>query len=325
MCPDIKKSTQLLNFRFLARRADPCVTKTMRFLGPFLSSLVASPRAPKKTLLDTGPMFTNHTYFRNDDITVVSQHPSTISKTCAVVLPGVDMSGLSVYPHVKALSRNMQTYTFVSGDRHDIDLDDMVRCVYEFIDASLQGFEVTLIGESSGAIVAINSLKRLHDTRASKIKRLVLLNPANGFWDIPDPEGATRNIVDTLAVMKHSPSFMDISRSIDGLMTMFPDAKMNHIKSYFYMLYNEFMLPGIGKRYRVSNWIGSSRDTTMECIRDHMKDVETVLILGENDGVIPQEPGLRVFQRHVRNLVVHWVPGGTHLLTPNLVDVSKWV
>ncbi len=298
----------------------------MRLLSSFLSCVVASPA--KKTMLDIGPRFTNHTYFQNEDITVVSSSPMISppeTDACALILPGLDMSGLSVYPHVTALSqKKMRTYTFVSGDRETIGLEKMVRCVHEFVDDNLRGLDVTLIGESCGAIVAINSLKALRETRVT-IKRLVLLNPATGFWDIPDPGKSTRNIVNTLDMLKHSPSLWDISRSIDGLMKRFPENKMIHSLPYIYMLYNEIVMANGGKEYRVSNWMESSRDVTMTCILDHMDNVETVLLLGENDGIIPQGRGVWVFRQHVRNLVVHWVDGGTHLLTPNLVDVSQWV
>ncbi len=62
---------------------------------------------------------------------------------------------------------------------------------------------------------------------------------------------------------------------------------------------------------------------TMECITNYLVSCEVVLVLGKKDGLIPQDKCKDLFKGYVRNIKEHWVSEGTHLLTPNLVDIGK--
>jgi len=90
------------------------------------------------------------------------------------------------------------------------------------------------------------------------------------------------------------------------------------------MLYNQFSISKIGSIHRISNWIGESCNMTMECIQRYVS-CEVILVLGKKDGLIPQEKCKTIFQGYVKNIKECWIPEGTHLLTPNLVNIGDWI
>jgi len=273
----------------------------------------------KKTLLDLGDDFKISSYFENEDMTVVS-HGNKSSNKCAIFLPGIDMSGLSVYPHIIGLSEDISTYTFVSHDLKLPDITEMVRCIGYFIDGMNDYEEITLVGESCGAILALNSMGKCSKT----ITKLVLLNPATSFWEMSNKDSVFEKLVNPLEIMYNSPSFGDISDSIMGLVDAFPSNKKYHYLVYFYMLYNQFSFSKVGSIHRISNWIGESCNMTMDCIQKYLS-CEIVLILGEKDSLIPQDTCRKIFKGYMDNIKECWIPKGTHLLTPNLVDIGKWI
>jgi len=290
-------------------------------LLPYLYSCLFIPPITfhKKTLLNLGTDFKVSSYFENEDMTVVS-HGDRSSKKCAIFLPGIDMSGLSVYPHIMGLSEKVQTYTFVSHDLKLPDIGEMVKCLLYFIDNMEYYDEIILVGESCGAILALNILGKC----TQPITKIILLNPATSFWGMDDKQSVLKKLTDPMEIMNNSPSFWDISNSIMGLVETFPLSKKYHYLVYFYMLYNQFSFSKTGDIHRVSNWIMGSSSMTMESIRESIS-CEVVLVLGKKDGLIPQEKCINLFHDHVRDIKEYWVPEGTHMLTPNLVDIGKWI
>jgi len=292
----------------------------MKILSHIYASFLLPPIIiHKKTILDMGDKFKVSSYFENEDMTVVS-HGNKTSKKCAIFLPGIDMSGLSVYPHVMGLSENVSTYTFISHDLKLPNVSEMVKCIVYFIDGMNNYEEITIIGESCGAILALNSMGKC----TKNVNRVILLNPATGFWNMDNKESVFEKLVDPLEIMDNSPSFDDISKSITGLVNMFPLYAKYHYLVYFYMLYNQFTFSKAGSIHRISNWIGESCNMTMACIQTYLT-CEVVLVLGKKDGLIPQDKCMDIFKGYVHNIKECWIPEGTHLLTPNLVDIGEWI
>jgi len=289
----------------------------MKILSYFVIPAVLF-KSSKKTLLDLGDHFQVSTYFKNEDITVVSHGDP--SKKRVIILPGIDMSGLSVYPHIMRLSEEFRTYTLISHDLKKPDISDIVKCTIDVINDDNMYDETIVIGESCGAIIALNCIRNCK----KMLKKVILLNPATPFWEMKEKKSVSEKLTNPLEIMRNSPSFNDISQSIISIVSEFPLTEMYHYMVYFYMLHNQFMFPVHGNIHRINNWIGNSYNMTMDSISKFIP-CDVILILGTDDGLIPQEECNDIFKGNVKNLETHWVKKGTHMLTPNLVDIRKFV
>ena len=263
----------------------------------------------KKTIIDIGPEFKVSKYYDNYDISVASLPCSHETTKCAIFIPGIDMSGLSVCPHVYRLSEEMDTYTIVSHDSKFPDMHDMVNCVDDLMDDICDKYEeISFIGESCGAIVALNSIGDCKD----KVKQLILLNPATEFWRMENKEDVSKKLTSPIDIMKNSPRFSDMSQSIRDI------GRHGYYMALVYMIYNQLFLSPVSSIHRVDKWMGETESMTMKCLQDIQCVVK--VIIGEKDGLIPQNDCHLTFEK-IENFKEIVISDGTHLITPNLMNI----
>jgi len=96
-------------------------------------------------------------------------------------IPAIDGYGISTEPHFEALSRSFQFWnTRVSGSDRS-DFSSYVNCIVKFLDENLEGRKGILVGESTGAVVAL----AVAAERPDLVKGLVLVNPGTSFPRTP--------------------------------------------------------------------------------------------------------------------------------------------
>lgn len=280
----------------------------MRLLS-FLPPIIFS----KFTLLDL-PQFNKFSHISND---LIVAHKSGIDNSkCVFFIPGLDMSGLSIYPSIMRVS-DIDTYTLISKDENHTNLEEVCSSVSNFI-KDLNYDEFFFVGESCGAIVCINSIKNI---QKDKIKKIVLINSATAFWGLDDDKYGNFTVAPS-SVLKNSPRVIDIYESIICMNEDFPNMKIENSLSYFYMLFNQLFIPHIFKEYRILEWIKKAKDTTINAIKDEI-DCEILLVCSKKDGLVPQE-GVE-FMFSDKNITLHEISDGTHLLTPNLFDIRDFI
>jgi len=263
----------------------------------------------KKTILDIGPEFQVSKYYEDHDISVASLPCPHETRRCTIFIPGIDMSGLSVCPHVYRLSEEMDTYTIVSHDSKFPDIHDMVNCVDELLCDIYDTYDdISVIGESCGAIIALNSIGGHTD----KVNQLIFLNPATEFWRMDNKEDVSKKLTSPIDIMKNSPRFSDMSQSILEM------NRPGYYMALIYMIYNQIFLSPDSNIYRVNKWIGETESMTMKCIENIQCCVK--VIIGEKDGLIPQDDCHLTFETFegFKKIVI---PDGTHLITPNLMNI----
>lgn len=263
----------------------------------------------KKTIIDIGPEFQVSKYYDNHDISIASLPCSHETRRCAIFIPGIDMSGLSVCPHIYRLSEEMDTYTIVSHDSKFPDIHDMVNCVDDLLGDIYDTYdEISVIGESCGAIIALNSI----GDHTDKVKQLILLNPATEFWRMDKKEDVSKKLTSPIDIMKNSPRFSDMCQSILEM------NRPGYYMALIYIIYNQIFLSQDSNIHRVNKWIGETESMTTNCIENIQCCVK--VIIGAKDGLIPQDDCHLTFET-LEGFKKILIPDGTHLITPNLMNI----
>ena len=109
----------------------------------------------RKTILDLGNTFRNTTYYPESDVTIVKKlSDNSVKLEPILVLPGLDMSGLSVYTNVIRASGNRDAYIILAGYDKNQTLQELCGCVSNYmISKNLK--DVVILGESFGGLMAL--------------------------------------------------------------------------------------------------------------------------------------------------------------------------
>ena len=194
-------------------------------------------KCERRTILDLGTLFNNDTYYSESDVTISSI--TTINgigpkNRPILFLPGLDMSGLSIYPNIIRASEDRDVYLLLAGYGKIQTLCDLSQCVDRYLESSNIN-EISIVGESFGGVLAAYiscDLKK-------KVKSVLFINPATSYpktsWSSQmdtNPHLITKNI------LNHGPSLSSLYESMRCVMNEYPEYTYDYILTFFFMVFN---------------------------------------------------------------------------------------
>jgi pimeloyl-ACP methyl ester carboxylesterase len=155
-------------------------------------SFALLPVLQRQTIVDI-PHFFNQTYVPEVDLTfaVPAIHSAAVLTKTIIMIPGIDFSALSLVQFVPQL-QNHYNMVFVCSGRRNVSttFQQIAETVQEYIcERDLK--EVTCLGESFGALVALSTCSAL----PSRVQTVILMNSASAYLHNCRPQ---------FEVLKHS-------------------------------------------------------------------------------------------------------------------------
>jgi len=275
----------------------------------------------RKTILDLGSSFQNVTYYQEDDVTVVKKECfSQIKGNGPVIfLPGVDMSGLSVYPSTVRLSETRNSYIILAGYSKDQNIEQLCNRVVEYI-VKNDLTDIVLVGESFGGLMAV----KLSGTLNKRLSHVLLLNPATSyhrtFWkkNINLGNGNISHIL-----FNHGPSVTHVMGSIHVMSESHPDHVYYYIMSYFMMLFNIIVTDQTLIKRRMNSYMTpSGYDIEKFCKKMRIK---TTIVVGKKDKLLPSSKEADILKKLIRHSEVIKLEKATHLFCWSDFDINELI
>lgn len=224
-----------------------------------------------------------------------------------ILLHGMNASSTSWYPNAKALSRKHRVFAIdllIEPGKSDLvgeveNIEAVVSWYFEIFE-KLKLDQFSIIGASRGGWLSVAIA--LHDN--TRIKKMVLLSPAQTFKWISPSTGLLKNIIYAL-----SP---DQKRLEDVLESMSANVKK------------------IDRKYKDQYLLGSQMDTINKFMVEMKPYSKTelntlgmpVLVLIGDDDLINNEKSLEVAKENISNIAAEIIPNAGHFLS---IDQAEMV
>ena len=284
-------------------------------------------KCERKTVLDLGTLFKNDTYYSESDVTI-----SSITNVNGIgpknrpifFLPGLDMSGLSIYPNVVRASEDRDVYLILAGYGKIQTLSEFSHCIDRYLKSS-NITEISIVGESFGGVLAAYvscDLKK-------KVKSVLFINPATSYpktsWssemDILDtnPYLFTKNILD------HGPSMSNLYESMICIINEYPECTYDYILTFFFMVFNVVVTHPSSVLDRIRSYLSMTQVEIDNMCTEIDPDIKTTVIVGQGDNLLPScEEADHLSQLIPNTRVVKLVDIG-HMVTPDVLDVRDFI
>ena len=140
----------------------------------------------RKTILNF-PGFVANSHYKSDDITFINDQFPSKRKKHILYLAGVDMSAVSFYPYFLSIKEFYNIHTVITGLDCKLTFVEICSYIEMYLNNNLLVFEdLTIVGESFGALVAMHLVKKF-EKYSSNVK-LILINPASSYYKSKWPE-----------------------------------------------------------------------------------------------------------------------------------------
>jgi pimeloyl-ACP methyl ester carboxylesterase len=286
----------------------------------------------RKTILNF-PGLVNSTYISKYDLTFVNNiqtnntfHPIFNQKQKALLyIPGLDMSAISFYPYYLNMNKDYDIYTIVSGFNTTCNYFDICNVVKNYIYYNIHK-ELIIIGESFGALVAINIILQIQNYKNVK---LILINPATSYNRSIWPEkikDIKQNLTTTVLfdVLGHGPSIFQIFKTINYLKQAFPLESKYHTYAYFYILINLFNMPPDKIEYRIINWIELGINYLNENDYEKIR-CKTLLLAGEDDDFLPSSEEVKNLSEKIKHSKYFIIKNSAHYIPYNNCNIPHLI
>ena len=313
----------LKGFEKLRTPKSPKSPKSPKRQEPKLKNLYDLKR---KTILDLGSSFKNVTHYVKSDVTIVKRNSDSDTNTRnlgpILVLPGLDMSGLSVFPNVVRAGEKRDSYVVLAGYSKNQTLEELCDCVVNFVVSNLLE-DITMIGESFGGLMALS----VSNIIRQKISHIILLNPATSYhktsWHkIVNKMGKYRTInLDNInsRLLEHGPSIKHVIESIYHMSETHPDHVYFYIVSYFMMLFNIIVTDETLVKQRINSYLSVSQ-YEIDSLCKYVK-TPTTIIVGEKDSMLPSVKEAGVLNKIIELSTVIKVKEAGHLFCASDFDI----
>ena len=272
----------------------------------------------RKTILDLGSSFKNMTHYTESDVTIVKRNSDSIRKLGPVlVLPGLDMSGLSVFPNVVRAGQKRDSYIVLAGYSKNQTLEELCDVVVNFV-VSNRLEDITIIGESFGGLMALS----VSSIIKQRISHMILLNPATSYhktsWHrVVNKMGNFESINSKL--LSHGPSIQHVVESIYHMSEHHPEHLYFYIVSYFMMLFNIIVTDRILVKHRINSYMSISQ-YEIDSLCKNVK-IPTTIIVGEKDKMLPSLKEAVILNKSIELSTVIRVKEAGHLFCASDFDI----
>ena len=272
----------------------------------------------RKTILDLGNTFRNTTYYPESDVTIVKKlGNSSIKLEPIIVLPGLDMSGLSVYTNVIRASENRDAYIILAGYAKTQTLQELCGCVSNYI-ISKNLKEIVIIGESFGGLMALFLASKVR----KRVSHIVFLNPATSYhrtsWgSIVNKKFSNHNIAHR--VLGHGPNMEHIMRSIYHVSETYPDHVYFYIMSYFMMLFNILVTDQNLVKRRINSYMAITQPEIDSLCKS--LNTKTTIVVGKRDKLLPSSKEADILNNLIKYSRVIKISKAGHLFVASDFDI----
>jgi pimeloyl-ACP methyl ester carboxylesterase len=279
---------------------------------------------PRKTILDLGDAFVNSTYYEDLDITVATRSSNKFSDRGPVIfLPGLDMSGLSIYPNMIRASEERDVIVFLAGYDRNQTLHEISERVVKYI-SSNSIKDILLIGESFGGLLAIKCSSRIK----KRLKKIILINPATSFprtqWleKIVSTNSNQTNDVTSL-ILGHGPRIENILKSAMDISKYFPEHTYSYMITYLYMVFNMIVTDPVLIQTRIIYYLGiETHKVDFMC---RMVGTPTLIVIGKEDKLLPSCKESDKLSKMIKGSVVIKLKKTGHMVTSDVFDIRHFI
>lgn len=275
----------------------------------------------RKTILDLDDSFINSTHYTDLDLTVAIKNSSTNKNDIGnvIFLPGLDMSGLSLYSNAIRASEERNVIVFLAGYSRNQTLQDLTDRVVNYISHN-EFKDITLIGESFGGVLAIKCIPRIK----KRVKKLILLNPATSFprtkWMKTIKSKTNKH---TSVILGHGPRVENIIKSIGEMMNEFPEYTYSYIITYIYMVFNILVTEPELITTRIINYLGISHIQVDSMCR--AVSVPTLIVIGKEDKLLPSYKESDKLSQMIQGSIVIKLNNTGHMVTSDVFDIRDFM
>ena len=274
----------------------------------------------RRTILDIGidRKFKNDTYFQNFDITVARR--TTLSKnklSPLLVLPGVDMSGLSIFPNLLRLGIDRDVHVLLAGYQKNQTIGDIISCSEKYIKQSnITTFNV--VGESFGGVVAVSLCKYL----SNKIESVILFNPAFEYENskickyIHSDQFNKKKL--SRFIVQNGPNLSTVFLSFLKFYYYFPCYIQDYVYSHLMMVVNMI----VTKENEIFNRLNFYFTINEKDIYRSCKKIEipVKLIISKKDNILSCD---YIEVKSIPNFKIIEIENGAHLVSFSEINVNK--
>ena len=277
----------------------------------------------RKTVLDLGDSFRNVTHHYDHDVTFVKRNSSSNGTLGPVlVIPGLDMAGLSMYSNFIRASEERDIFIVLAGYSKEQRFETLCDCVVDFIIS--EGMkDVVLVGESFGAVVAIYVENRLHKCLSS----LIMINPATSFhrtsWKKVILKMKRGNRQLSHEIIKHGPHSSRIIKSVVKFSESHPEYIYEYMMSYLMMLHNIIVTDQNKVFVRIESYLHMKQPELDELCKKIR--IPTTIIIGKKDKLLPSSNEADRLSKIIKNAEVVKVKDANHMMTSIDFDIRDWI
>lgn len=249
--------------------------------------------------------FVNQTYFPREDITFSKYKDYTDnSKPTALFLSGVEFSALSLVQYADEICHDYNLVYVCTGERGvQTELEDILRVLDAYL-ATNNIKDVMLVGESAGAVIALN----MAVAYPSLVASVVILNSATAY---PRSDRTIR-IIDLIRKM---PDWYYHAAILCFVMLQkcdLTDATFNEMRMMTQMLINLLVFPKNELIHRIDKWI--IRGCTLLSQKMHEITCPVLVVSSENDQMFESVQEAEILRQSIPNSAVVRVPVCDHLI-----------
>jgi pimeloyl-ACP methyl ester carboxylesterase len=279
---------------------------------------------PRKTILDLGDAFVNSTYYEDLDITVATRNSNIVSDRGPVIfLPGLDMSGLSIYPNMIRAAEERDIIVFLAGYDRNQTLNEISERVVKYI-SSNRIKDILLIGESFGGLLAIKCSSRIK----KRLTKMILINPATSF---PRTQWLEKIVATncnksqdmTSLVLGHGPRIESIIKSVIDMSEYFPEHTYSYMVTYLYMVFNIMVTDPVLIQTRIIYYLGVKTYHVDSMCR--MVRTPTLIVIGKEDKLLPSCKESDKLSKMIRGSTVLKLKKTGHMVTSDVFDIRDFI
>lgn len=280
---------------------------------------------PRKTILDLGDSFVNSTHDVNLDVTVVTRDYMGYvkNKGPVIFLPGLDMSGLSIYPNAIRASDERDVIVFLAGYSRNQTLDQLSEKVVDYI-SSKDLKDIILVGESFGGVLAIDCASQIR----KRITKMILINPATSFprtkWMKKITSiSSVKNYDMTSKILGHGPRAENVLKSIIEISEAYPEHTYNYIMTYMMMAFNVIVTNPLLVTKRITLYLDISivkMDSMCRVIQ-----IPTTIVVGRNDRLLPSSKEAHRLSRLIDGSDIVKLDNTGHMVTSDVFDIREFM
>lgn len=279
----------------------------------------------RKTVLDLGSSFKNLTHYIEMDVTVARMNCTGNhgGGGPVIFLPGLDMSGLSIYPNAIKASENRDVIVLLAGysrNQTTKELSDLV--VQYIVDSNMK--DIVLVGESFGGVLAVDSVIQIRE----RVSQMILINPATSFprtrWMKRISRVRSSNShAFTARILAHGPRIENIMESMYDMSGSYPDHLYNYILTYVMMAFNILVTDPSLVIERIRCYLGMSTkqmDAMCRVVR-----TPTTIIVGRDDRLLPSSREADRLSKLIPGSTVIKLDKVGHMVTPDVFDIRDFI